>query len=94
MTETTEKRTGYNPERVQRLALLRTVREGISTPARAADAARRLMRLLDEWPEAPEPADPGALQALLAALPRPGQDGRETETEGGVPYAGRAQDRV
>lgn len=49
MTETTEKRAGCNPERVQRLALLRTVREGIGTPRprgrcrTAADAAARRM---------------------------------------------------
>lgn len=90
MTETTENRTAYDPEQVQRLALLRTVRERISTPARAADAARKLMRLLDEWRAAPEPADSGALQALLAALPQ--TDEEETATEGGAPYAGRAQD--
>lgn len=58
-------RTNFDAERVQRLALVKAIRGRVSEPARAADAARQLMRQMEAWRDPPDTAD---LQALLGGL--------------------------
>lgn len=100
MSKTTKTQPAYDPARVQRLALLQTVGERVSESARTTDAARQLMRLLDEWRAAPAPggeADTGDLEALLSALVRRAEAaaeraGEPAEAEGGAAHAGDPQD--